>query len=69
MLQGRRITMPASGSLMDQVQSSSFYAEDDRVSVPRIIQIGTGSQTVSNVFTNDDQTPTVLSEVQLFPIR
>lgn len=61
--------MLTAGSVVEQVQSSTFYAEDDRVSVPTIVQIGTESQTVSNIISNNDQTPTVLSQVELFEIR
>ena len=60
--------MPAAGSVMGQVESSTFYAEDDRISVPRVIQQEAEPRTVSNVITNNTRTPTTISQVQLFSI-
>ena len=61
--------MPGTGSVLDEVRSSAFYAEDDRVSVPRIIQVEVETRTTYNVITTNEQTPTAVSTVQLFPIK
>jgi hypothetical protein len=60
--------MPAAGSATNQVHTM-FYAEDDRVSVPKVIQVETESRTATSVITKTEQTQSASSRVELFTIR
>jgi hypothetical protein len=58
----------ASGSVLSEVELSAFYAEDDRVSIPRIVRRESAAGTVRDVAVNTNQTLGTSSPVRLILI-
>ena len=60
--------MPASGSIANEMELSSFYAEDDRISVPTIIGQKSSAGAVPILIVDTGQAPATSSPTQLLPI-